>query len=70
MLKRGTRIELGLGLGRVAIGKVLKAQPIAFYSKHGVDLWYTVDVEDADGRFKTTVHHSGLRNIDNRPSFR
>ncbi len=66
--KRGTRIEVTLAYGVVVGGKVMKADAHPFYSKAGPDLWYAVDLEGTHGG-KCRIHHSGVRNVDNRPSF-
>lgn len=68
MLKRGTRIECTFGLGEVVSGKVVKPAAHPLYSKAGPDLWYLLDLEGPHGG-KCRIHYSGIRNVDNRPSY-
>lgn len=70
-MKRGTRVECSYAMGgKVVQGTVLKVEPINLYAKHGVDLWYAVEMIDEHGSYKGCVHHTQVRNVDNRPSFR
>lgn len=69
MLKRGTKIEYTYAGGKVVQGKIVKPQPINFYTTHGVDLWYVVRLTDEAGEYGGSVHFSQVRNVDNRPRF-
>lgn len=68
-LKRGTKIEYAYAGGKIVSGKVVRVQPINFYAKHGVELWYQVRLTDEHGEYGGTVHHGQIRNVDNRPQF-
>ncbi|MEZ2132490.1 MULTISPECIES: hypothetical protein [unclassified Sinorhizobium] len=73
MLKRGTKIEYTFAAGKVVQGKVVKPQPVPFYGKPGIDLWYVVKLADDSGVLSdkaVSVHYGQVRNIDNRPAFR
>lgn len=73
MLKRGTKIEYMFAGGKIVLGKVVKPQPVPFYSKHGIDLWYVVKLADDNGVMSdkaVSVHYSQVSNIDTRAAFR
>lgn len=73
MMKRGTKIECTSATGNVIQGVFVKPQPVPFWSKPGVDLWYVVKLADQNGIISDkalSVHYTQVRNIDNRPSFR
>jgi hypothetical protein len=69
MMKRGTKIECTSATGNVIQGVFVKPQPVPFWGKPGIDLWYVVKLADQSGIISDkalSIHHSQVRNVDNR----